>query len=99
MPGNAGGAKDPDFWHAFDDGEGRVIGGEPRNAFENPEPSEEAIRQGEGGACLSLLRALRQDLSRGYTASDDSVAQVVQKGYAMKGTLVRPARVAVFKHG
>lgn len=30
---------------------------------------------------------------------DDSVAQVVQKGYSLKGTLVRPARVAVFKHG
>jgi len=30
---------------------------------------------------------------------DDSVAQVVQKGYALKGTLVRPARVSVFKHG
>ena len=30
---------------------------------------------------------------------DDSVAQVVQKGYALKGTLVRPARVAVYKHG
>ena len=30
---------------------------------------------------------------------DDSVAQVVQKGYALKGVLVRPARVAVFKHG
>jgi molecular chaperone GrpE len=30
---------------------------------------------------------------------DDTVAQVVQKGYALKGTLVRPARVAVFKHG
>lgn len=30
---------------------------------------------------------------------DDSVAQVMQKGYSLKGTLVRPARVAVFKHG
>ena len=30
---------------------------------------------------------------------DDSVAQVVQKGYALQGTLVRPARVAVYKHG
>jgi molecular chaperone GrpE len=30
---------------------------------------------------------------------DDSVAQVFQKGYALKGTLVRPARVGVFKHG
>jgi molecular chaperone GrpE len=30
---------------------------------------------------------------------DDSIAQVVQKGYTLKGTLVRPARVAVYKHG
>jgi molecular chaperone GrpE len=30
---------------------------------------------------------------------DDSIAQVMQKGYALKGTLVRPARVAVYKHG
>ena len=44
MPGNAGGAKGPDFRHAFDDCEGRVIGGEPRNTFKDPEPSEEAIR-------------------------------------------------------
>jgi hypothetical protein len=31
MPGNAGGAKDPDFWCAFEDGEGMVIGDEPGN--------------------------------------------------------------------
>jgi hypothetical protein len=31
-PGNAGGAKDPDFWCAFDDGEVKVIGDEPDNA-------------------------------------------------------------------
>lgn len=30
---------------------------------------------------------------------DDTVAQVFQKGYALKGHLVRPARVSVFKHG
>ena len=30
-PGNAGGGKDPDFWCAFEDGEVRVIGDEPRN--------------------------------------------------------------------
>ena len=30
-PGNAGGAKDPDFWRAFEDGEGMVIGDEPDN--------------------------------------------------------------------
>lgn len=29
---------------------------------------------------------------------DETVAQVFQKGYAMKGQLVRPARVSVFKH-
>lgn len=30
---------------------------------------------------------------------DDRVAQVLQKGYALKGYLVRPARVSVHKHG
>jgi molecular chaperone GrpE len=32
-------------------------------------------------------------------AEDDQVAQVFQKGYALKGVLVRPARVSVSKHG
>jgi hypothetical protein len=32
MPGNAGGAKGPDFWYAFEDGEVKVIGDEPDNA-------------------------------------------------------------------
>ena len=31
-PGNAGGAKDPDFWHAFEEGKVKVIGDEPDNA-------------------------------------------------------------------
>ncbi|MDZ7779331.1 MAG: nucleotide exchange factor GrpE [Gemmatimonadota bacterium] len=30
---------------------------------------------------------------------DDHVAEVFQKGYALKGVLVRPARVSVYKHG
>jgi hypothetical protein len=30
-PGNAGGAKGPDFWCAFEDGEVKVIGDEPGN--------------------------------------------------------------------
>src|SRR5262249_31316275 len=30
-PGNAGGAKGPDFWCAFEDGEGMVSGDEPDN--------------------------------------------------------------------
>jgi hypothetical protein len=32
MPGNAGGAKSPDFWCAFEDGEVKVIGDESDNA-------------------------------------------------------------------
>ena len=54
--GNADGAKDPDFWCAFEDGEGMVIGDEPDNTRKDPEPSEEALLQGEGGACFPLLR-------------------------------------------
>lgn len=30
---------------------------------------------------------------------DDQVAQVFQKGYSLKGVLVRPARVSVYKNG
>jgi molecular chaperone GrpE len=30
---------------------------------------------------------------------EETVAQVMQKGYALKGMLMRPARVAVYKHG
>jgi molecular chaperone GrpE len=30
---------------------------------------------------------------------DDTVAAVFQKGYSLKGILVRPARVSVHKHG
>jgi hypothetical protein len=42
-PGNAGGAKGPAFWCAFEDGEVMVIGDEPGNTREDPEPSEEAL--------------------------------------------------------
>ena len=44
MPGNAGGAKDPDFRHAFEEGEVEVIGDEPGNTGKDPDLSEEAIR-------------------------------------------------------
>jgi hypothetical protein len=33
--GNAGGAKDPDFWCAFEDGEVVVIGDRPENTIED----------------------------------------------------------------
>ena len=33
MLGNAGGAKDPDFWCAFEDGEVEVIGAEPETTI------------------------------------------------------------------
>src|SRR5215472_1937064 len=66
--GNAGRGKDPNFWCAFEVGEVRVIGDEPGNTRKDPDPSEKAISQGEGGARLPFLCALRQDLSRGHSA-------------------------------
>ena len=42
-PGNTGGAKGPDFWCAFEDGEVKVIGDEPGNTVSDPEPSEKAV--------------------------------------------------------
>ena len=42
-PGNSGGGKAPDFWYAFEDGEERVIGDEPRNTRKDQEPSEKAL--------------------------------------------------------
>src|ERR1700738_4134952 len=42
-PGNAGGAKGPDFWCAFEDGEVKVIGDEPGNPDNDPDPSEKAV--------------------------------------------------------
>ena len=41
-----------------------MIGDEPGNTDCDPEPSEKAVSQGEGGACVPLLPALRQDLPR-----------------------------------
>jgi hypothetical protein len=35
MPGNAGGAKGPDFWRASEDGKVEVIGDEPDNTVED----------------------------------------------------------------
>jgi hypothetical protein len=46
-----------------------VIGDDPGNTDNDPDPSEKAISQGEGGACLPLLSALRQDLPSGHPAS------------------------------
>ena len=48
MPGNAGGAKGPDFWCAFEDGEVVVIGDEPANTNYDPGSSEKAVSCGEG---------------------------------------------------
>jgi len=39
---NTGGAKGPDFWHASEDGEVKVIGDEPANTDYDPGPSVEA---------------------------------------------------------
>src|SRR5262245_26894841 len=47
-PGNAGGAKGPDFWCAFEGGEVVVIGDEPENTIKGRAPSETAVSRGEG---------------------------------------------------
>jgi len=44
-PGNAGGAKDPDFWCAFEDGEVKVIGDEPGNTNNNPDLQRKLYRK------------------------------------------------------
>src|ERR1700680_1006234 len=41
---------------------GEVIGDEPGNTNKNPDASEEAVPEGEGGAELPFLSALRQDV-------------------------------------
>jgi len=40
---DVGGAKGSDFWCAFEDGEVKVIGDEPDNTEDDPEPSEKAV--------------------------------------------------------
>jgi hypothetical protein len=42
-PGNTGGAKDPDFWCAFEDGEVKVIGDEPQLTWRGPAADHRAI--------------------------------------------------------
>ena len=56
-PGNAGGGKDPDFWCAFEDGEIRVIGGEPRKPEKVRTLPEKAVSrsQGETGPRMTLV--------------------------------------------
>jgi hypothetical protein len=58
MPGDAGGAKGPDFWCAFEDGEVKVIGDEPGKTDYDPGPSEKAIRKAKERH-PSLRRRLR----------------------------------------
>ena len=59
-PGNAGGAKDPDFWCAFEDGKVKVIGDEPANPNYDPGPSVKAVSFGEDG---SLPKVSSRDTS------------------------------------
>jgi hypothetical protein len=47
-PGNAGGAKGPDFWCAFEDGEVTVSGDKPVNTNYDPGPSVKAVSKAEG---------------------------------------------------
>jgi hypothetical protein len=65
-PGKPGGGKDPWFWSAFDGGKGQGDWREPTNPRSDPGPPEEAVRQGQGGADVSVLQPLRQDLADGH---------------------------------
>ena len=58
MPGNAGGAKGPDFWCAFEDGEVVVIGDEPANTINDTTPSEIAVSRAKESysPCRSRVR-------------------------------------------
>lgn len=55
------------------------------------DPAEEAF---DPERMEAILRVPTDD-----DALDDRVAQVFQKGYVLRGVLVRPARVSVFKQG
>jgi hypothetical protein len=55
--GNAGGAKDPDFWCAFEDGEVRVIGDDPENTI-NDRPRQRLLcRKAKGNLPQTTLAA------------------------------------------
>jgi hypothetical protein len=51
MLGNAGGAKDPDFWCAFEDGEVEVIGDEPENTINDRTRPRLLCRKAKGKTC------------------------------------------------
>jgi hypothetical protein len=51
MLGNAGGAKDPDFWCAFEDGEVEVIGDEPENTINDRTRQRLLCRKAKGKIC------------------------------------------------
>jgi hypothetical protein len=63
MPGNSGGAKGPDFWCAFEDGEVKVIGDEPANTDYDPGLSEKAP--------IARRRLLRAEMSSHDISSTD----------------------------
>ena len=70
MQGNAGGAKGPDFWHASEDGEVKVIGDEPANTDYDPDPSEEAL--------IARRRLLRAEMS------SHDISSAVQPPWALR---------------
>ena len=57
--GNAGGAKDPDFWHACEEGEVEVIGIAPINTASDPDPLVQALPHGEGETCHGVVATHR----------------------------------------
>jgi hypothetical protein len=62
-PDNAGGAKGPDFWCAFEDSEVVVIGDEPENTIKRQALSETAVSRGEGETLTAQMPACGRLLS------------------------------------
>jgi hypothetical protein len=68
-PGNAGGAKDPDFWCVFEDGEVVVIGDKPANTI-NDRSRRRLLCRGAKESyslCRSRVRLVCLRVPRGET--------------------------------
>jgi hypothetical protein len=81
MPGNAGGAKGPDFWCAFEDGEVVVIGDEPENTIKDSR-----------GCCVEGRRRVthRADSARGWFTPRVSLGEASRRAGCLNRA--RPVR-------
>src|SRR3982074_3215759 len=76
-PGNAGGAKGPDFWCAFEDGEVVVIGDEPANTINDRRRRRLLCRGAKESysPCRSPLGVVRSAWSSRCSQSESASAE------------------------